>query len=293
MSVLAGMPIANAAAILGRALSGTKTPVILSEHNARSLVFGDLDLPRHRPLVWATRYAYRFAERIIAVSHGVAERLVAAAGVEEHRIAMIHNPCWTADMVHLAAKPVRSPWALNEGPPIILAAGRLENQKDFATLISAFAMVLKKRPARLLILGEGSLREKLQAQIEAAGLSTHVLLAGFQDNPFAFMSKASVFVLSSVHEGFGNVLVEAMAVGTPVVSTDCPSGPSEILDGGRYGPLVPVGDAPALAVAIASVLDNPTRADVLQRRAKDFSLDAAADAYMRVLGLTRGSRGTY
>jgi glycosyltransferase involved in cell wall biosynthesis len=170
--------------------------------------------------------------------------------------------------------------------PVILAVGRLTKAKDYPTLFRAFSLVRQVRPAKLLVLGEGEERSNLERLAIELGIQNDVSMSGFVDNPFAFMAKASVFVLSSAWEGFGNVLVEALACGCPVVATDCPSGPREILDNGRYGRLVPVGDHEALAKAILETLDNPDfpadRQTRLQR-AMEFSVDVAIDRYMKVL----------
>jgi len=148
------------------------------------------------------------------------------------------------------------------------------------------------RPARLLILGEGKKRTTLEALARKLGVASDVGLPGFVDNPFAYMARAAVFVLSSAWEGFGNVVAEALACGCPVVSTDCPSGPAEILDGGAYGPLVPVGDDAALAKAILSVLETPPDPERLRARAALFSVDRVADQYLEVLCRSEGLEGT-
>jgi glycosyltransferase involved in cell wall biosynthesis len=156
-------------------------------------------------------------------------------------------------------------------------------QKDFPTLLKAFARVRAVRPARLLILGEGKERTELEVLARELGVASDVALPGFVPNPFPHMMRASVFVLSSAWEGLPGVLIEAMACGCPVVSTDCPSGPAEILDGGVYGPLVPVGDDAALAKAILSVLETPPDPERLRARAALFSTDHAADQYLELL----------
>ena len=168
-------------------------------------------------------------------------------------------------------------------PPLLLAAGRLAPAKDFATLLRAFARVRARRPVHLVILGEGGLRHTLEKQLRELGIEADVELHGFVDNPFAWMSRASLFVLSSAWEGSPGVLVEAMACGCPVVSTDCPSGPDEILDGGRYGRLVPVGDAAALTEAIATTLDATIDREALRARAREFDVDRAIERYLDVL----------
>jgi glycosyltransferase involved in cell wall biosynthesis len=166
------------------------------------------------------------------------------------------------------------------GPgPVIATAGRLVEVKDHQTLIAAFARLRQARPARLLIFGEGPLDTALRARAEALGVADHVVFAGYVADPAACYADADLFVLSSTSEGFGNVLVEAMAAGVPVVSTDAPHGPREILADGRFGALVRVGDVGALAAAMAAMLDSPTPADALARRAADFAIERIADAY--------------
>ena len=167
---------------------------------------------------------------------------------------------------------------------MVVAAGRLTKEKDFATLLRAVALVQREREVRLMILGEGIERQQLEALASDLAIATTVALPGFVANPFRYMRRAAVFVLSSRSEGFGNVLVEAMACGTPVVSTDCPSGPGEILQGGRFGRLVPIGDAKAMADAIVAQLDGAHTAAAMQR-ARTFSLDAALEGYRRALAL--------
>src|SRR5205807_1946109 len=169
------------------------------------------------------------------------------------------------------------------GPPVLVAVGRLRMQKDFPTLIKAFALVRKVRLARLVIIGEGRQGANLQRLIETLGLKDDVALAGYMENPFAWMARASLYVLSSVWEGLPGVLIEALACGCPVVSTNCPSGPSEILDAGAYGRLVPCRDPEAMAEAILSTLDQPCDRQSLRNRAQAFSVEAAAERYAALI----------
>jgi glycosyltransferase involved in cell wall biosynthesis len=234
--------------------------------------------------------AYLQADAVIAVSDGVAAELAAYADIPRHRIATVYNPAVATHVATMACGQVDHDWFLPGGPPVILGVGNLKPQKDFATLIRAFARVRAQRPARLVILGDARGPDKdatyvaelkgLPAQL---GIGMDVSFAGFADNPFAYMSRAAVFVLSSAWEGFGNVLAEALACGCPAVSTDCPSGPAEILDHGRYGPLVPVGDDAALAVAICRVLDAPLPRDELTGRAALFTVERAVDRYLQLM----------
>jgi len=161
--------------------------------------------------------------------------------------------------------------------------GRLTEQKDFSTLLQAFAQVRAQRQARLLLLGEGEMRDELTALGLALGIAKDLSLHGFTNNPFAYMARAAVFVLSSAYEGLPGVLIQALACGCPVVSTDCPSGPSEILENGQYGRLVPVGDPAAMAQAILSTLEAPPDRGLLQKQASLFSVDRAVEQYLEVL----------
>ena len=232
------------------------------------------------------RRARRFfarADRIIAISRGVGEDLLEQIEFPRERLTAIHNPIQLVDLEKNALKPHPHLWLTSPVPPVVLSVGRLVEQKDFPTLLRAFARVRAQMDARLLILGEGVLRDELTELIRELDLEPDVDLPGFDPNPAAAMARANVFVLSSAWEGFGNVIVEAMACGCPVVSTDCPSGPSEILDGGRFGPLVPVGDDAALASAILATLEQPTPSDLLIERAGDFAVDRVAARYLEVL----------
>jgi len=191
---------------------------------------------------------------------------------------VIYNPVVTPSLKSLATAPVDHPWIGTNQPPLVLAVGRLTAQKDYPTLLRAFAKVRSRRNCRLIILGEGELRDSLEALTSQLGIADSVQLPGFADNPFAWMSKASLFVLSSAWEGLPNVLIQAMACGTPVVSTDCPSGPAEILENGKWGRLVPVGDEVALAEAMDRALEDKVFPDVAVR-ATYFSLDSALNEY--------------
>lgn len=284
-AVLSAMPLANGIAGWGRLFSRISTRLVMSEHNTRSLIFWNIKVPKHyRILYYLCRSAYRLADGIVAVSDGVAKEVRTLPGVRTGRVHGIYNGIDAAAVAAESTLPAEEPWFQQENvTPIVIGMGRLEHQKDFATLLHAFDRVRQRHPARLLILGEGGERPALERLVDELGLRDSVHLPGFVTNPYAYMAKASVFVLSSVHEGLPTVLIEALACGTPVVSTDCPSGPREILDNGRYGTLVPVGDAEALAEAILHTLDDPLPPEILKARAEVFSIDAMADAYLRVL----------
>jgi len=242
-----------------------------------------------RPL---TARCYARADAVIAISRGLAEQLARAGGVKSERLFIIPNPVDVTRIKTLAQEPLDHPWFAPGAPPVVLGVGKLEPQKDYPTLLRAFARLRAGRPLRLVILGEGSQRHRLEALARDLAISGDVQLPGFQANPFSWLARAAVFVLSSAWEGASNALLEALACGCPSVSTDCLSGPSETLDGGRYGPLVPVGDDRALAEAIAQVLCAPLDRTRLRGRSEEFSVDRAATDYLTVLRRAAEGRPT-
>nr|WP_315889715.1 glycosyltransferase [Kovacikia minuta] len=273
------------AAVWAQRLANVPTRTVMCVQTNLSQQFRDHQphtIGRIRPMM--VRWFYPQANQIIAASRGVAEDVSRMTGIPSEKIRLIYNPVVTPEVLAKMAEPLAHPWFAPSEPPVILGVGRLVSQKDFFTLIKAFALLRQRRPARLMILGEGEDRPKLESLIHDLGLESEVALPGFAENPYAYMAQASVFALSSVFEGFGNVVAEAIAAGTPVVSTDCDSGPAEILANGRYGKLVPVGDAPALAEAIATTLEQPIDAAILKQRAQDFFLDRVVEQYLGVMG---------
>ncbi|MBI3992233.1 MAG: glycosyltransferase [Candidatus Lambdaproteobacteria bacterium] len=282
--MLSAMSHANVVAIVARCLSRAPTRVVVSERAHLSDILAHDPSLRGRAMASLMRWTYPLAEGAVAVSQGVADDLAATIGLPRERIRVVYNPIDAVRMAALAAEPLRHPWFEPGEPPVMLGIGRLTAQKDFTTLIRAFARLRTKRAARLMILGEGELRQELEALVAAMHVSGDVLLPGFVDNPYAYLRRARLFVLSSGWEGLPGALFEAMACGTPVVSTDCPSGPAEILENGRWGRLVPVGDVGALAQAMAEALDECSPPDVVAR-AREFSVERAVEGYLHALGL--------
>jgi glycosyltransferase involved in cell wall biosynthesis len=229
------------------------------------------------------RRFYPWACKIVAVSQGVADDLIQITKLPLSRIQVIYNPVVAPELREKAKEPVAIPWFAATNDPVILSVGRLTELKDFPTLIRAFALVRRKLPCRLLILGEGDQRASLEGLVSRLGLEEHVLLPGFASNPYSYMAQAAVFVLSSISEGLPSALIEAMAVGTPVVSTACPSGPSEIITPEVNGLLVPSADPEALAEAILRVLENKELARKLSQagklRAMDFCVEKIVKEY--------------
>lgn len=275
---------ANVAAVVAAACARVGTKVILIEHNDNTL----LDQGRKRSalsqlLQRFKSLAYNRADTIIGVSEGVSDYVSRTFSVPRSKVQTIYNPVVSRGMIEKSWEPLEHPWFAPGEPPVLLASGRLREQKDFSTLLRAFARVRETRPCRLLILGEGEMRPALEAEVAELGLEDAVSLPGFVDNPYAYMRRAALFVLSSRWEGLPTVLVEAMACGCPVVATDCPSGPDEILEGGRLGRLSEIANPGALAAAIVNELDAPTPSELLVARAQHFSFDNAVDAYTQLL----------
>lgn len=267
-------------ALLGKALFGWKgSNVHISVQNAPSASSKASKDILARLWPRTIRHLYRFAASVNAISAGVARDVEELMGKPAGAITVIHNPVDIPRARKMAAEAPSHPWLADKTVPVLLAVGRLTLQKDVPTLLRAHAKLLAKRPVRLIILGEGEDRAALEALVAELGTGDHVAMPGFDANPFAAMAAADVFVLSSRWEGFANVVAEALACGTKVVSTDCPSGPAEILEDGRYGRLVPIQDADALADAMGAAIDAEVDRDALRARADDFALEGIARQY--------------
>lgn len=274
----------NFVAIWAKKFSGVNTRIVVTVHNHLSLFSKNATQLKRRLAPQLARMFYPWSENVVAVSQGVADDLV-AMGLPPRKVTVIYNPIVAPDLYQKSQQAVDHPWLLPGQPPVILGVGRLTKQKDFSTLIRAFAQVRQKRPVRLLILGEGEEQVNLVTLARELGIEKDVSFPGFIENPYAYMSKVAVLALSSAWEGFGNVLVEAMAVGTPVVSTDCQSGPAEILENGRYGQLAPVGESEALAKSISIALEQASESftSAFQVRANEFTIEIAAKRYLKLI----------
>jgi glycosyltransferase involved in cell wall biosynthesis len=280
--LVSSMSHGNLVALWAARLAGRATPVVVTVHNTMSQ-----STPQQGALaggLWPhlLRTFYPWASCVVAVSHGAADDLARTSGLPRNRVQVVYNPVITPSIMALARQKPDHPWFDPGQPPVILGVGRLTKQKDFPTLIRAFAEVRRRRPARLIILGEGEDRPLLESLIAELGLKETVALPGFRENAMAYMAGSALFVLSSAWEGLPTVLIEALAAGTRVVSTDCPSGPREILQDGRLGILVPVGDVAALAEAMIDTLDRPGTT-VPPDALTAFTRDAAVDHYLSLI----------
>ena len=233
---------------------------------------------------------YRRAAHVIAVAEEVADNLLALRAADRDRLTVIQNAVELADAFERAGEPPEHDWFTSPGAPLVVSVGRLVRKKDHLTLLEAFARLQRERPARLIVFGEGPMRPTLEARVAALGLGDVVSLPGHTANPFAHVARADLFVLSSISEGMPSALIEALACGTPVVSTDCPSGPREILADGRFGKITDVGDVEALASAMSRQLDAPRDRGMLTARARDFALEGAVERYVEQLERTARSQ---
>ena len=277
LALVSHMNHANIAAILAKELARSKTKLVVVEHDTLSASKSRLRRSKFLPPM---KWLYPRADAIVGVSQGVAEDLDTQLSFPPGTVKTVYNPVVDRELIAKAQAPVEHPWFAAGSPPVFLAVGRLSPQKDFANLLAAFALVRQRHAARLIILGEGENRSALEAQIAALGIGADVSLPGFVQNPYAYMSQATTFVLSSRWEGLPTVLIEAMACGCAVVATDCPSGPQEILAGGKYGLLVPIEDATALADAMLQTLELPlSQADSIER-GRYFSAERAVAEYL-------------
>jgi glycosyltransferase involved in cell wall biosynthesis len=269
-------------AVMAGRLARIKMPVFISLHTVLSTSLAGEPSFRNRLIKIISSLFFRYADAAICISKGVAEDFIKTTGMPPQKTHVVYNPIVYPGLEQEARQSISHPWFATGNKPVILAVGRLVVAKDYPTLLNAFSLLNRKRQANLLILGEGRERLRLEALVRQLGLTENVQMPGFVKNPYAYMARARLLVLSSRWEGFGNVLVETLACGTPVVSTDCKGGPGEILEGGRFGRLVPVGDAQALAAAMLETLQTPPDRAMLRQRAQDFTLEKSVKEYLRV-----------
>lgn len=247
---------ANLAALLAHFLSNRKTGIVVTSHIHLSIALRRLDWIRRYVLTFMIRHFYWRADLVVAVSHSAAADLAQVAGLPPVGITVIYNPVITTENLAKALQPAGHPWLDENEYPVILAVGRLTEQKNHELLIRAFAQVIKQRKVRLVILGEGELRPRLQHLINIMGLADVVDMPGFVPNPLSYMNRAAVLAMSSSWEALPTSLIEALSLGVPVVSTNCPSGPAEILKDGQWGRLVQPDNPAAFARALLESLDS-------------------------------------
>ncbi len=281
--VLSAMNYANVIVLLARGLARVKTRIVVSEHNAFSFwIKNPPNLRTQLMLRGLMRITYPKADTIVAVSRGVADDLARSIGIPRKKLRVIYNPIRLDHILAKTNEAVDHPWFHSDEPPVILSVGRLHPQKDYPNLLQAFSLVRINVKARLVILGEGKERPRLVSLAKELNIAEDVDMPGFVENPYKYMALSKVFVLSSKFEGFGNVLLEAIACGCPVVATDCPSGPREILEVTGVGRLVPVGDPESMAKAILEAME---KGEKKEPNLRPFLLENVVKQYMEVCGL--------
>ncbi|WP_208107321.1 glycosyltransferase [Halomonas ventosae] len=281
--IAAMWPLTVIAPVVAR-LAGHRCKILVSEHGMLSAQYCDWGHWHHALLRGSTALGYRLAQQRVGVSSGLIQDMAGLAQMSSADFHVIHNPVpMRPEPSAVALEAAEALWSALAGGRI-LTVGTMKAVKNHPFLLQAFAK-LKRQDARLMFVGDGAGREALLTLARDLGVEDRVILAGFHSDPTPFYMTADLFVLSSNYEGFGNVIVEAMACGTPVVSTDCPSGPREILVDGKYGKLVPVGDVEAMANAIEAALNEPACVDQLKGRAADFHPAKVAKAYLDLLAV--------
>jgi glycosyltransferase involved in cell wall biosynthesis len=280
--LLSNVDLNNVAALLAKGISFSDTNVVICQHNPISsgIVLGENWLYRYVSLTY--RLLSPLISRAVAVSGGVAAELEEMAGLSNGRVVTINNPVVGPDFPARSGEVAEHPWFQQPRRPVFVTAGRLVAQKDHETMIRAFAIHQRRHDSRLMVLGSGPLSDQLKEMVAGLGVQRSVDFLGFRSNVLPYVRQADAFVLSSRCEGFGNVIVEALGCGTPVISTNCEHGPSEILDHGRYGVLVEPRNPAAMAGAMDQVATLRERfpAAVLRQRAGEFSYAACASRYM-------------
>ena len=279
--LIGNMGHVNVVASMAKELAQIPTRLLLVEHNTLSV--NKSNLKRAGLVRTLMKWLYPRADAVAGVSVGVARDLEHQLRLGKETVKVLYNPVVNEDLIAQSRADLDHPWFSAKTPPVFLAVGRLNQQKNFSNLLNAFALVKKQQDARLIILGEGSERESLEQIVDRLKLRKDVLLPGFVKNPYAYMKRASCFVLSSKYEGLPTVLIEAMACGCPVVATDCPSGPDEILKHGTYGALVPIENSEALAQAMVETLENPPSKELLIERADKYSTEKVVATYLSLL----------
>jgi glycosyltransferase involved in cell wall biosynthesis len=281
-ALVSALDFASVVALWARRLAGIPIRVLINEQNTISISARKSARRRERMVPRLAKRFYPWADHVTGNSRGVADDLSQVTGLPRERITVLYNPVVTPEVREKARAPLNHPWFEDGQLPVVLAVGRLTKQKDFPTLIRAFAQVRQTQPARLLILGEGPDRSALEALVNQLDLGDDVAMPGFVENPYAYMRRASLYVLPSRWEGLPTVLIEALYCGPPVIATDCPSGPREILADGQHGLLVPVGDVIALTQAIESGLAGKTPHPTNESW-QPYSLEVIVDQYTNLL----------
>ncbi|MCY4732133.1 glycosyltransferase [Natronomonas gomsonensis] len=278
-TIISFMTQANIITAVSNKLAGSPATTILTEHTTLSKKHS-ITTKRDRLL---GKYTYRLSDHIVGVSNGVANDVAQWSNISEDGIETIYNPTIPESFLNKNYNMPDHPWFRDNNTSVILSAGRHVPQKEYSTLIKSFSRLVTDHNVRLILLGDGRLTDDYKNLVKSLGIEDYVLMPGFIKDPYDYMSHADVFVVSSKLEGLSLVIIEALGTGTPVVSTDCPHGPREILDNGKYGKLVPIGDDKEMATEIVNVLNSSTDPEFLKSRASDFTIEAIVKKYVELI----------
>ena len=284
--LLSHLQRANRIAILAKIIARSNTDIYLVNHTMASIAKENASL-FHKILSFISyRYLYGYATKLIHVSNGAARDLEKVLNISEGSVEVIYNPVVTKEMLNgKKYKSIPHPWFLENKIPVVISAGSFRKVKRYDILIKAFYIIQKKMKSRLIILGDGPLRNSLEDLVKELELTETVSMPGFVDNVYNYMNNASVFVLSSQWEALPTVIIEALACGCQIVSTNCPNGPYEILEGGKYGRLIEMNSPQALASAIEESINSPIPKKILRDKASQFTVNEATEKYIEVLDL--------
>lgn len=282
--LFSAMEYVNLIALVSKKISFTSTRVVISSHAPLEYFIRDEKLVKWRLLKKLLSYFYGTADKVITVSKGLERTLIGELNVNPAKILTIYNPIINESLINDSLEDLSDSWVKSSKSPYIISVGRFAKEKDYPTLINAFNLVRKKRDVRLIILGEGPERENVNKLINFHGLSSFVHMPGHVLNPYKYMKNAACFMLSSKNEGFGNVLVEALVLGCPIVSTNCPFGPVEVLDNGLWGSLVSVGDYESMANSVLTTLEfnQSMSKSLLNTHLEQFTVSVVVEKYINV-----------
>ena len=282
--VLSTLDAVNIVSLMAKSIAVVKTrfyvrqAIHFSSHTTEMNKYFDKNLMPNLLKTW-----YPIADKVVSVSKSMEHDFVINSGLENNLVTTIYNPLNLAKIEALSSESVDLPWLNDKKCPTLVAAGRLVEQKDFPTLIKAVRNISENEDIRLIILGAGPEWANLYALIKNLSVEEHVKLLGHQNNPYKYFARADLFVLSSIWEGMPNVLLEALACRCQIVSTNCPSGPNEILQNGKFGNLVPVGNVREMQEAISAAIKSPIDKDILSARANEFALEKIGKQYLSLL----------
>jgi len=286
LAMLSDKDRVNRLAVIANAISGTNTRLVLRSGTTLSVDLESRGWLQKKTQIWSVKTLYSSAFNIVTPSQGSANDLINLGKLDSKKVNVIPSPVISPDLFKLSSQSITHKWlGENKQYPVILGIGELSYRKDFHTLIRAFALIQKTHPSRLIILGKGKQKDHLRELCQELCIQELVDFAGFQDNPYPWFRECDIFALTSRWEGMPVVLIEALALGKSSIATDCPSGPSEILQGGTLGPLIPIEDYRQFANGIIKLLESPKEPSLLQESVSKYTVSNSTTGYLKAMGL--------